>query len=184
LNFFSLVEGMTLQFDHALHKSCDTPHTIRVQETASNATGTSSPATSDPTPVVAAPTVVAVRVGTASLVRVATGPRTVTPTIRCNGPVGASCTAKLALNATETLHGGKVIAITANTHTTKKTVTFGSATVTVVAGQSKAVTISLDRVARRLLATRHRLTAKLTITTGRTTVGTRTLTLLAKRTPN
>ncbi len=82
--------------------------------------------------------------------------------VSCTG--SASCTVKLALTAAETLQGGKVIAVTASSSKTKKKlIGLGSVTVTIAAGHSKIVKITLNRSGYRLLAKRHKLPAKLTI---------------------
>jgi hypothetical protein len=87
--------------------------------------------------------------------------------IRATGSVGSSCTMKLTLTVTESVKGGKVIAVAAAKHgkkTTKKVVVVGSATVKVAVGKSQSVRISLNGTGKRLLTKHHTLKAKLVIT--------------------
>jgi hypothetical protein len=102
-------------------------------------------------------------------------------TLSCAG--GSSCTLELTLLATETLRGGKVVAIdsSARTKTRTKVVVLGKATFTLTAGQSKAVKVALNATGQRLLKKDHTLKAKLTITESGKTVATSLLTFGAKR---
>jgi hypothetical protein len=81
--------------------------------------------------------------------------------ISCTGGTQSTCPVALTLN------GQKSRA---------KTVVVGTASATVAAGQSKTVRVSLNRVGKALLARRHVLTAKLTITQSGSVVSTRTIT--------
>ena len=64
-----------------------------------------------------------------------------------------------------------------------KVIVVGSAKVKIRAGQSKKVRITLNRTGRRLLAKKHKLNVKLTITQNGHTVRSRTLTFKAKPPP-
>jgi len=67
---------------------------------------------------------------------------------------------------TETLRRGKVIAISAK----RRKVVIGKAAATLVAGQRRTVSVSLNKAGRKLLAGRRRFRARLAIRqAGRTT---------------
>ncbi len=75
------------------------------------------------------------------------------------------------------------VATAAKSHRAKpraKTVVLGSEKVTIQAGKSKNVRITLNRTGRRLLAQKHRLTVKLTVTDNGRTVTTKTIVFKAK----
>jgi hypothetical protein len=83
--------------------------------------------------------------------------------ISCKGDT--SCKVSLKLTVTETLKGHKVIAVSARkAKVTHKTLVLGTASATIRAGRTATVKIGLNRTGRHLLAARHRLTAKLTVT--------------------
>jgi hypothetical protein len=84
--------------------------------------------------------------------------------ITCTG--GTSCKVSLVLTVKETLKGHKIIAVSARrkAKVTHKVVVVGTASATISAGHSKNVRISLNRTGRKLLAARHKLTAKLQVT--------------------
>ncbi len=143
----------------------DADHTIRVLEVASNAGGAGSPASSSPTAAVVSATVGHVNVA-GGAVKVAVG---------CAGEADTRCKVTLTLIAVQTVKNGKVVATTAAKRktkskkpvggkTTRKTVVLGNATVTLTAGHSKTVRITLDSAGRRLLGKAHRFGAKLTVT--------------------
>jgi len=83
--------------------------------------------------------------------------------LRCTGQSGANCHLVVKLTVIETLKGHKVIAVTA-AKTTRKTVTVGSTTVTLIAGQRKIVKVSLNHTGRVLLRARHALKVRLLVT--------------------
>ena len=88
---------------------------------------------------------------------------TVSVPISCTG--ATSCTVSLKLTVTETLRRHKVIAVSARrAKITHKTIVLGTASATIRAGRTATVKIGLNRTGRHLLAARHRLTAKLTVT--------------------
>ncbi len=82
--------------------------------------------------------------------------------VSCSGK--ASCTVMVTLTAVVTSTGGKVVAVTARRAKAKKrTVTLGSVRITLGPGQHKAVVVKLNSTGRRLLAKRHTLPVKLTV---------------------
>jgi hypothetical protein len=92
--------------------------------------------------------------GTAAFVRVS-----------CTGAAGATCKLKFRMTVTEKFRGRKLIAVTARKKIRKVVVTVGSAPgLTLAAGQSKVVKISLNGLGKRLLASRDTLTVKLDVT--------------------
>ncbi len=145
--------------------SSDVGHTIRVLETASNAGGNGAPSSSSATGVVQ------VAPGTSGLVMIGgvsvSGTAASVP-LSCGGGPGATCKVTVALRVIETVKGGNVIAVAAATHKTKKkknkkNVVLGTATVTLTAGQSETIHLSLNGAGQRLLAKYHTLKVDLTI---------------------
>jgi hypothetical protein len=84
------------------------------------------------------------------------------------------------LIVTETIKSGKVIGVTARTRLKKKVVVLGTTTVTLGAGQSKVVTVSLNSAGKRLVSQRHTLRVKLAVTESTKTVFSTTITFKAK----
>ena len=87
--------------------------------------------------------------------------------VSCTGAAGATCTLKFRMTLTEKFRGRKLIAITARKKPKirKVVVTVGSARgLTLVAGQSKVVKVSLNGLGKRLLASRHTLKVTLHVT--------------------
>jgi len=86
--------------------------------------------------------------------------------VSCNGATDTSCDLAIKLILTETLKGGKVVAITARSKqkTTKRTVTLGTTTVTVAGGSHETVSVKLNGAARKLLRHYHHLKVALTAT--------------------
>ena len=124
-------------------------------------------------------------VGVARVDRVTVAGATASVSVSCAGVSGASCTATLTLTATGTIRSGKVTAVTAAKNNPAKAedmvVVLGSATVTLTAGQSKTVQISLNATGKRLLAERRTLEVKLTLTqSGKSTVYPSAITFKAK----
>ncbi len=101
--------------------------------------------------------------GKASVGHARVSGKTVSVPITCKGDT--SCTVSLKLTVTETFHGHKLVAISARkAKVTHKTVVLGTASATIRAGRTATVRISLNRAGRKLLAARHKVTAKLTVT--------------------
>jgi hypothetical protein len=104
--------------------------------------------------------------------------------VGCSGGPGATCKVTVTLTVTETLRGGRLVAVSAEkkrTKAKKKTVTLASATMTLTAGQIRMVRITLDRTGKRLLSQDHVLKVKLTILQSGKVVSVRTITFKAER---
>lgn len=171
----SLIAGATSQAYTI--RAGDVGHTLRVREIAANVAGQGNPALSAPTAVVLTASSM---VGTLAVGPIkATGPK-IRITIGCIGVQGSRCTATLALTATETIHAGKVVAVTAVKRPKRKTLSLGRTSVTINAGSSESVTLSLNGAGKRLLATRHRLPAELTITEANRTLDRRVIVFHSK----
>jgi hypothetical protein len=100
--------------------------------------------------------------------------------ITCTG--NTSCTVSLKLTVTETLRGHKVLAVSARkAKVTHRTVVLGTTSATIAAGRTATVRISLNGAGRRLVAARHKLTAKLTVAQGNRTISTQKVTFKAPR---
>ena len=86
---------------------------------------------------------------------------------------------QLLLTVSETYRGHTLVALSASGHprVTHKTVVVGRASVTLVPGQSRAVTVSLNATGRALLTRRGKLLVKLTVTQGARILRTAKLTL-------
>jgi hypothetical protein len=85
--------------------------------------------------------------------------------LSCAGATGTRCKLTLTLKVVETLQGKKVVAVAAATNpkNKKKTVIVGSKTVTLAAGKSETVQLSLNHTGKSLLSRLHRLPAQLTV---------------------
>ena len=125
------------------------------------------------------------------LVKVKTSGSLVTLTLVCDGTAGERCSGTLKLSALEHLSGHTITAVSASTpkkkpkkkpKKTTRTVTLASSTYAVTGASATTLTITLNTTGKRLLATYHKLSAKLTLTpTGaRTPASTKTITLRAK----
>jgi hypothetical protein len=97
--------------------------------------------------------------GASSVTHAKVKARGVAVTVACAGAAGSTCVDSLTLSVLETLRSGKLVAVAART--TKRTVTLGRSFVTVAAGQTKSVTISLNGAGKALLKSRHTLHVKL-----------------------
>jgi hypothetical protein len=86
--------------------------------------------------------------------------------VSCQGQSPASCRLTLTLSVNETLRGHNLLAVTARKPPRKvhKQVIVGSADVTLQAGQSRTVQVSLNRAGRQLLAHHHPLRTTLGVT--------------------
>jgi hypothetical protein len=101
-----------------------------------------------------------------TLTRVTVTNTKATVTITCTGTT--RCTATLRLTATETLKSSKVVAVAAQKKTapTTKTVILASASMTILAGRTQTIRLTLNHTAATLLARFHKLPAELTLTQG------------------
>jgi hypothetical protein len=151
----------------------DVGHTIVVTETASNAGGSGNPVASTPTAVVVGPspspsqaavTAAVADAGVADAGIASVTGDAVSTLVACTGTSACDVTASLTIS--ETLKGAKVIAAAARAKqkTSKRTVTVGSQTTTIAAGQSAMLTVKLSATAVSLLSRFHTLPATLTTT--------------------
>jgi hypothetical protein len=83
--------------------------------------------------------------------------------VSCKGPSGSKCRLLFKLTVTETFKGHRLIAVSARSKLKKKTVVLGTASVTLNAGTSRTVRVALNAVGKRLLAKRHKLSVKLSV---------------------
>jgi hypothetical protein len=86
--------------------------------------------------------------------------------VSCAGAAGSTCRLRLKLTATETFKGRRLIAISAkaNRRKTRKVVEVGTASVTLMAGQTRTVKIGLNATGKALLASHRGLKATLQVT--------------------
>ncbi len=149
--------------------SADVSHHLQCRVSATNAGG-SATATS------AFVTVPAGGLGSISETQVGSprvAGRTVSVTVTCSPQAAGSCTIALRLTVLETLRGSRVIAVAARgttrlakaaaRRTSHKTATVGAVTTHVPAGQRRTVTVALNAAGRGLLKSRHKLSAKLSV---------------------
>jgi hypothetical protein len=104
---------------------------------------------------------------------------TVSITIKCSSGTG-SCHDTIGLAARETLRGSKVTAVAAS-KTKHKLAVLGSKAVTVAAGRSQTVSVSLNGAGKSLQKKFHRLPLLLVVLQGKTTVGSDKVTLVAPK---
>lgn len=111
--------------------------------------------------------------------------------VKCTGATGATCKLRFRMTITEKRRGNKIIAITARKKPKPKVrkiiVTVGSAPgITLSAGRSKTVKVSLNGLGKRLLASRHTLKVTLDVTqvlsASRSQTLSQTVTFKAKKT--
>ena len=97
---------------------------------------------------------------------------TVSVQVSCSD--SGSCNVKLVLTVVETLEHGKLTAITASAkQTAKKTIVVGSGSVTITAGGSQRIQLTLNATGKRLLSKHNPLKAKLSVShAGRTITST------------
>ena len=155
----------------------DAGASIAVQETATNSGGASLPATSAQTAVVQASVPTS---GKASAGSPTENGATAQIRLRCAGGASSRCTVTTRLTLVEKLRGGRVVGVGAAGRTTLEPIIVGSRTVTLHGGESERVRIALDGVGRRLLASRHKLAATLSVTQNRSTIFTRAITFKAR----
>ncbi len=117
--------------------------------------------------------------GSAAVRRVTVSGTTASVAVSCSG--GSSCTITLTLLVVETLHHGKVTAVAASAKTVRKTVLVGYKTVTVAAGKSETVKLSLNGSGKRLLAKHTPLRTKLTVRALGKTVASSAIAFKAKK---
>jgi hypothetical protein len=95
-------------------------------------------------------------------------------TVGCTGTAGQTCSGGVTLESIETKRGAKVIAVASRARRhkrTHKTVTVGSASYTVAAGQTQILSVKLNTKGLALLHHFHKLPVNATVTqTGQTSV--------------
>jgi hypothetical protein len=170
--------------------AADVGHTIRVLELASNANGDGVTVESAQTAVVQAASQggsmpppappAGSGVGSATIKFATTSSTTANILVSCAGSPGATCSLVLRMTVEETIKAGRVIAVTSKAKPKHKIVIVGTATVTLGAGQSKIVKVSLNSAGRRLLSHEHTLKVKLTIAQSGKTVASRAITFKNK----
>jgi hypothetical protein len=158
----------------------DVGHTIRVQETATNAAGSGTPAVSPATSIVQVPPGTR---GLPSVGRFKVSAATVALPVRCNGGPGAVCKITAALTVTERVKHGKVVAVLATKprKIKKRIVSLGAAKRTLTAGQATVVRITLNGAGKRLLSSYHVLRTKLTVLAAGKVIAGHTITFTAPR---
>ena len=84
----------------------------------------------------------------------------------CAGASGATCKLSFRMTATEKIRGRKVIAVTSRKKPKTRNVVFtvGTTSVTLAAGRTKTVRVSLNRAGKRLLASHRTLKVTLKVT--------------------
>ena len=117
--------------------------------------------------------------GNASVGHVTVSGTSASVPVSCSG--GSACTITLTLSAVETLRHGKVTAVAASAKTVRKTVVVGSKKVTVAAGKSETVKLSLNGTGKRLLAKHKPLRTKLTVRASGKTVASSTIAFKTKK---
>ena len=99
--------------------------------------------------------------------------------VSCRGASTASCTVGLTMSVTETLKGGRVIALSARAKTSKKAVLVGTASATLKGGQTETRPGRTQRHRQAPAQPAPRLTASSsTVTSGSSNVLTKTITFV------
>ncbi len=104
-------------------------------------------------------------VGSVGVIGPSTSGSTAAVKVTCSGETGAVCRLTVKLSVVETLHGHRLVAASAagKKGGSHRTVVLGTTSISLVAGQTKSVTIALNRTGRLLVARLHGLSAKLQI---------------------
>jgi trimeric autotransporter adhesin len=152
--------------------------------TSTNTTPTPTPTQSTGATTSPTTTTSGAGAGTPAVGRVVMNGTSATVPLSCSGPADSSCEMKLWLSVTETVQGGKILGVTARAvgkpAKRKDVVTLRTVATVVRAGHSSRVKLSLNARGKTLLASRHKLNVKLTVTRmrGKTieTVSTKALT--------
>ena len=114
---------------------------------------------------------------------------TATVSLSCAGPTGSSCHVSASLSVVETVSGGHITAVAARsrvaaakkTKSKRKTVVLASVSLTLQAGGSRKVELTLNQAGRRLLNGRHTLHVRLAVSEGGHVVGTRTINFTTRK---
>jgi hypothetical protein len=118
--------------------------------------------------------------GHASIGHVNVSGNTASVPATCSGSTGQTCNLALTMTITETVKGHKVIAVTSRkqAHTHRKVVVVGSAHVTLTAGQTQVVRVTLNRTGKALVAKHH--TLKVTLHVAQTLANQHTVTVAGR----
>jgi hypothetical protein len=109
--------------------------------------------------------------------------------VTCTGASPATCTITVSLTITETVKSGKITAVAAKAKAkpkvVRRTVTIGSANVTLAAGHTQTITVTLNGTGRSLLKQHHKLRVALAARLGTSVISSQTLTFTqpAKKKP-
>ena len=137
----------------------DSGHHLQCQVTAADAGGTATATSPSVTiPVGGIPA----SAGETAVGRAQYAGEAVTVPVTCSALAVQGCNLLLRLTVRETLSGRRVVAVTAAVR--HSTVTLASARAFLAKGSHRTITLALTASARRLLASRHRLSARLTAT--------------------
>ena len=105
--------------------------------------------------------------------------------LSCSAKAGQRCQTNEKLSSTETVKGGTPIAVTSTAKKRKKRVVVGSKSMSIAAGHTQTIVITLNAVGNRLLKRFGKLpvtlTVRLTLTGHTTTVAARKLTIKPKK---
>jgi hypothetical protein len=151
-------------------KFADTGHHLQCQVSATNAGGSATAKSAFVTvPVQAVPASTGETVVGRAHAR---GPRVIVPVI-CSPLALSGCRLTLRVTAVESIRSGRIVAITARAPRLRPsahagglrriTLTFGVARARLARGQHGTVSLLLNATGRRLLASRHRLAVRLTL---------------------
>lgn len=150
-------------------KGADTGHHLQCQVTATDAGGSATARSAFVTiPVEAVPA----SVGETVVGKAAFKNGKIAVPVACSPYASGGCQIALRLTISETLSGGRVVAIAARSRRgvhgnaaslRHLTVTLASARLSLAAGAHRTLTVALDQTGRRLLASRRRLSALLLV---------------------
>lgn len=143
--------------------TADLWHSLTCQVTATNSSGVGG-ATSPPI-VVANPANPPAQspFGSAAAGHAQVNRMTASVPLHCTGVPAVTCKLTLTMTVTETLAGGKLIGLTAAKPRKRKVVMVGTATVTLVGGQSRTLQSKLNATGRRLQALHPHRKLKVTL---------------------
>lgn len=151
--------------------AADAGHKLSCRVTATNRAGSGMATSAAVTPSVAPPTL---KVG-----KVTSKNGVATVALSCVGTTGSCPSATLALTVVEHMSGKRITAVSARAHKKKRkrTVVIATSKVSLAAGSSKRIKLSLNHTGRALLKARHHLPAALTVRAGNSVIATRKLAL-------
>lgn len=142
----------------------DVGSAIELQETATNAYGTSAPATSAATSTVQPqPKAPPVATSFTLLGSTSASATAVSFSVLCRGAVGTTCLGSAQLTTLERLRGDKTLALAASIKRHGKHVLLGPESFTIAAGAQTQIVVPLNGLGHKLLARFHKIPATLTI---------------------